>query len=91
MRASPQLRGLMRENTLTVDDLIWPVFVMEGTDAETPIPSMPGVARLTTDRVVRAAERALNPDLRKAMRWARTWSESAAASARKRGSRLVSP
>jgi porphobilinogen synthase len=58
MRARPELRRLMRENTLTVDDLIWPVFVMEGTDAEHPIPSMPGVARLTIDRVVRAAEEA---------------------------------
>jgi len=58
MRAHPALRGLMRENTLTTDDLIWPVFVMEGTDAEHPIPSMPGVSRLTIDRVVRAAEEA---------------------------------
>lgn len=58
MRATSALRGLMRENTLTVDDLIWPVFVMEGQDAEHPIPSMPGVARLTIDRVVRAAEEA---------------------------------
>lgn len=58
MRATPALRGLMRENTLTVNDLIWPVFVMEGSDAETPIASMPGVSRLTVDRVVKAAEMA---------------------------------
>jgi len=58
MRARPELRRLMRENTLSVDDLIWPVFVMEGRDAEHPIASMPGVARLTIDRVVRAAEQA---------------------------------
>lgn len=55
MRSSAALRGLMRENTLGVDDLIWPVFVMDGEDAEHPVPSMPGVSRLTTDRVVRAA------------------------------------
>jgi porphobilinogen synthase len=41
-----------------VNDLIWPVFVMEGQDGDHPIPSMPGVARLTIDRVVRAAEEA---------------------------------
>ncbi len=58
MRSSAALRGLMRENTLTADDLIWPVFVMEGRDAEHQIASMPGVARLTPDRVVRAAAEA---------------------------------
>ena len=58
MRATPALRGLMRENVLTADDLIWPVFVMEGTDAAHPVASMPGVSRLTIDRVVQAAEEA---------------------------------
>jgi porphobilinogen synthase len=58
MRSSPALRGLMRETSLGVQDLIWPVFVMEGTDAEHPVASMPGVSRLTIDRVVRAAEEA---------------------------------
>ncbi|MCG6903060.1 MAG: porphobilinogen synthase [Rhodobacter sp.] len=58
MRATPALRGLMRENTLSVDDLIWPVFVMEGADAEVPVASMPGVSRLSVDRVVGAARMA---------------------------------
>jgi porphobilinogen synthase len=58
LRKSDALRRLSRENELSVNDLIWPVFVMEGRDAEHPIPSMPGVARLTIDRVVRAAEEA---------------------------------
>ena len=58
MRATPARRALMRENTLTVDDLIWPVFVMEGEDGEHPIPSMPGVSRLTVNRVVDAARMA---------------------------------
>jgi porphobilinogen synthase len=58
LRKSDALRRLSRENELSVNDLIWPVFVMEGTDAEHPIASMPGVARLTVDRVVRAAEEA---------------------------------
>ena len=49
------MRDLVRENTLTPQDFIWPVFVMEGTDQETPIASMPGVSRLTVDRVAKAA------------------------------------
>ena len=48
-------RALTRENALVVDDLIWPVFIRAGEDASTPIPSMPGVERLTIDRLVRAA------------------------------------
>ncbi len=52
------LRRMVRESTLTVDDLIWPVFLMDGEDAETPVPSMPGVARMTINRVVQAAEKA---------------------------------
>ena len=51
-------RRLVRENTLTVDDLIWPLFVIEGTGRREPIASMPGVERLSVDEVVRDAERA---------------------------------
>ncbi len=58
MRSQPALRNLMRENALSVNDLIWPVCVMDGQDDETPVPSMPGVARLTVDRVVTAAKHA---------------------------------
>ncbi len=58
MRQSPALRRLARQNTLTVDDLIWPVFVMDGKDKETPVASMPGVTRKTVDRVVKAAKEA---------------------------------
>jgi len=59
LRQNPSLRAMQRENTLTTDDLIWPLFVCEGHDTETPISSMPGVARLTIDRVVRAASHAV--------------------------------
>ena len=48
-------RRLVRENTLTPDDLIWPVFVCEGRDRAEPIAAMPGVERLSADRVARAA------------------------------------
>ena len=58
MRQSPELRRLARQSTLTVDDLIWPIFVMDGTDDETAVPSMPGVTRKTVDRAVLAAKQA---------------------------------
>lgn len=58
MRKSPAMRALARQNTLTTDDFIWPVFVMDGKDDETPIASMPGVTRKTVDRVVTAAKEA---------------------------------
>jgi len=57
-RRSDWSRRLVRENTLTVDDLIWPIFVIDGDDAAQPVPSMPGVERLSVDRAVAAAERA---------------------------------
>lgn len=51
-------RRLMRENQLTVDDLIWPVFVQSGKGQRTPITSMPGVERLSIDLLVEAVSRA---------------------------------
>ena len=51
-------RHLVRESTLTVDDLIWPTFVIEGQDKSVAVPSMPGVSRLSIDLLVRQAERA---------------------------------
>ena len=58
MRHSPALRALSRQNVLTPSDFIWPIFVMEGTDTEEPIASMPGVTRKTVDRAVIAAREA---------------------------------
>jgi len=59
MRAHEFSRRLMRENILTADDLIWPVFVLEGDNATEPVASMPGVERMTIDRLLPAAERCL--------------------------------
>ena len=56
MRAYDFSRRLMRENTLTPDDLIWPVFVLEGDNASEEVKSLPGVQRMTIDLLVRAAE-----------------------------------
>ena len=51
-------RRLVRENVLTADDLIWPLFLVEGQRLRVPVESMPGVERLSVDEAVRAAERA---------------------------------
>ncbi len=51
-------RRMVREHTLTTDDLIWPLFVMEGENKREAVPSMPGVERLSVDQAVREAERA---------------------------------
>src|SRR5215467_10512780 len=51
-------RRLVRENQLTVDDLIWPVFVQEGINQRTPIASMPGVERFSIDLLVDAVAEA---------------------------------
>ncbi len=48
-------RRLVTENHLHVDDLIWPVFVVEGKGKRDPVPSMPGVERLSVDLLVEAA------------------------------------
>jgi len=52
-------RRLVRENTLTVDDLIWPIFVVDGENVRQPVPSMPDVVRLSVDEAVRDAEKAV--------------------------------
>ena len=57
-RRSDWARRLVREHVLTTDDLIWPLFVMDGENARQPVPSMPGVERLSVDQLVRDAERA---------------------------------
>ena len=57
-RRAEWARRLVRENALTTDDLIWPLFVTAGTSVRIPVASMPGVERLSVDEAVRAAERA---------------------------------
>ncbi len=49
MRRDDFSRRLMRETVLTPDDLIYPVFVVEGMGERQPIPSMPGITRLSVD------------------------------------------
>ena len=58
MRRTAALRDMVREAHLTPGDLIWPIFVREGHDMAEPVASMPGVARLSIDRIVAAAREA---------------------------------
>ena len=55
MRSDDFSRRMMRENRLTTDDLIYPVFVLEGTQQRESVASMPGVERLSIDLLVAAA------------------------------------
>ena len=58
LRREDWSRRLVRENQLTVDDLIWPVFVQDGQNRRSPITSMPGVERLSVDLIVEAVSHA---------------------------------
>lgn len=58
MRKADWARRLVQETRLGVDDLIWPIFIMEGEDKTEAIGAMPGIDRLTLDRAVAAAEEA---------------------------------
>lgn len=59
LRRTPALRALTAEHRLSVENLIWPIFVTEVAGGEGEIASMPGVERLTLDGAKRAAERAM--------------------------------
>jgi porphobilinogen synthase len=59
-RRAEWARRLVREHVLTTDDLIWPLFVVDGTNVRAAVASMPDVERLSVDQAVRAAERAAN-------------------------------
>jgi porphobilinogen synthase len=58
MRKADWSRRLVRESSLSVDDLIWPVFIIDGENRRDDIPAMPGVQRMSIDILVREAERA---------------------------------
>jgi porphobilinogen synthase len=60
MRKDEFSRRLMREHHLTTDDLIYPVFVMEGHQKEEAIPSMPGIKRQSVDLMIETAKECFN-------------------------------
>ena len=56
MRRDAFSRRLMREHRLTADDLIYPVFVLDGTGVREAVPSMPGIDRLSVDLLLAECE-----------------------------------
>ena len=59
-RKAEWTRRLVRENVLTTNDLIWPLFLIEGKKTRVPVAAMPGVERLSVDEAVREAARAVD-------------------------------
>ncbi|MGO4684058.1 porphobilinogen synthase [Hyphomicrobium sp. 2TAF46] len=59
-RKTPWSRRLVAENQLSASDLIWPLFVVDGTAQRMPVASMPGVERLSVDLIVEAANQAVD-------------------------------
>ena len=55
MRRDPFSRALMRENTITASDLIYPVFIVDGSGERQPVASMPGVERVSVDLLLEVA------------------------------------
>jgi len=56
MRRDPFSRALMRENTVTPSDLIYPVFILDGANQRQQVASMPGVERVSVDLLLKVAE-----------------------------------
>ncbi|MBI1320047.1 MAG: porphobilinogen synthase [Candidatus Hydrogenedens sp.] len=57
-RRTASLRAMVRENRITPENLIWPVFVLEGQDQRIPVKSMPGVDRMSIDILVKEVQEA---------------------------------
>ncbi|MHB1146402.1 MAG: porphobilinogen synthase [Lutibacter sp.] len=63
LRKTENIRRLVRENRLTVDDLIYPLFIEEGTNIETEIVSMPGIKRWSLDRISKELDEVVALDI----------------------------
>lgn len=64
LRQSDNLRGLIRETTVTKDDLVYPVFIKEGCNEKLPVPSMPGIYQYTIDTFKEELERILDAGIK---------------------------
>ena len=60
MRKDPFSRAMMRENTITASDLIYPVFILDGENRREAVSSMPGVERVSVDLLLAVAEDCVN-------------------------------
>ncbi len=63
LRKTENIRRLVRENRLTVDDLIYPLFIEEGVGVETEIVSMPGIKRFSLDRISKELDEVVALDI----------------------------
>ena len=63
LRKTENIRRLVRENRLTVDDLIYPLFIEEGTNIETEIVSMPGIKRYSLDTISKELDEVVALDI----------------------------
>ncbi len=63
LRKTENIRRLVRENKLTVDDLIYPLFIEEGVNIETEIVSMPGIKRFSLDRISKELDEVVALDI----------------------------
>ena len=58
-RKSDWCRRLVRDNSLTSNDLIWPIFIKDGKNQKEPIDSMPGIFRYSLDKIEKLVEKAI--------------------------------
>jgi porphobilinogen synthase len=63
-RKSAAIRALVEETKVTTDDLIFPIFLLDGTNQKVEVASMPGIFRLSTDLVLKEVEECLNLGIR---------------------------
>ena len=64
LRITAAIRDMVRENHVRVDELIYPVFVMDGRNQKVPVPSMPGIAQYSVDRLPEELDRVVNAGIR---------------------------
>ena len=64
LRKSAAIRDMVRENHVRVDELIYPVFVMDGKDKVVPVPSMPGISQYSVDRLPEELDRVVAAGIR---------------------------
>jgi len=60
IRQTDWVRRMVAETRLSVDDLIWPIFIRDGENEREPVTAMPGVDRLSIDLAVEAAKKAVD-------------------------------
>ena len=64
LRKTAAIRDMVRENHVRVDELIYPVFVMDGRNQKVPVPSMPGIAQYSVDRLPEELDRVVAAGIR---------------------------